>query len=328
MPPVKTTIQNARESSRFSELRFPEDLGPIAMVFNFFDYSYVRAGGGTGFSSQLRLSDSIILPLPQNLENQYGIKIQEAELDAGGLIAQGLSSAEQGQGAGLIESAVSGSQQALSAVTEQGKSVAGGDFSGVSDFLKGASFFSRNSLDSILPGAAQAVDVSSGTTVNPQQTLAFDGVDLKNFTFNWSLSPKNAKDSDSLRRIERKFKQHILPYYNSLTDTGSALDRAFLGYPDIIHIYFKGIDNNFYFQFKPGMVSDFSVNYSPNGNVILQGGKPAAINMSMTFKEARIHTRGDYGGTSPGVANVGGGTNTVSTSQNTDNVGPNDGQRG
>jgi len=48
---VDSVIENARESSRFSSLRFPQDIGPTSMVFNFYEYSYAGAGGGTGFSS-------------------------------------------------------------------------------------------------------------------------------------------------------------------------------------------------------------------------------------------------------------------------------------
>ena len=48
------------------------------------------------------------------------------------------------------------------------------------------------------------------------------------------------------------------------------------------------------------MVSDFSVNYSPNRNVDLEGGRQPIVNLRMTFQEARIHTREDYGGTSAG----------------------------
>jgi len=152
--------------------------------------------------------------------------------------------------------------------------------------------------------------------------LAFNGVDLKNFTFNWALSPKNKADSDALRQIERKFKQHILPSYRGLNDTNSALDRAFLGYPDLVEIFFKGIDPNYYFEFKPGMVSSFNINYSPNGNVILEGGRPASITMSMTFKEARIHTRQDYGGASPGPTAVSGSSPTSTPSQTTASAAP------
>jgi len=42
------------------------------------------------------------------------------------------------------------------------------------------------------------------------------------------------------------------------------------------------------------MISDFITNYTPQGQAILKGGRPAFIDMSITFKEASIRTRQNY----------------------------------
>lgn len=282
------TIESRRSDSRFTAYRFPEDLGPIGIVFNFYSYTYSRAS--RGFSTQAQLSDSIVLPLPQNIEHGFDIRIQDSEEGAlGSLAAEGIQAVQSGGAAPNFRDIIG---DANSQAKTAGANFASGDFSDVGSFLKGASFFARNSLDRL--GVGQAIDLASGSAVNPHQTLTFNGVDLKNFTFSWILSPKNNRESLQLREIERKIKQHILPAYKGISSSGTALDRALLSYPDIVEVFFRGIDSNYYFEFKPGMISNFKMNYSPQGNVILEGGRPSIVNMTMSFKEARIHTREDY----------------------------------
>ena len=42
------------------------------------------------------------------------------------------------------------------------------------------------------------------------------------------------------------------------------------------------------------MVSQFNVDYSPNGIALNKGGKPSAVRINMIMTEAAIHTKADY----------------------------------
>jgi hypothetical protein len=42
------------------------------------------------------------------------------------------------------------------------------------------------------------------------------------------------------------------------------------------------------------MISQFNVDYTPNGIALNRGGKPSAVRLTMTMTEAAIHTKADY----------------------------------
>ena len=45
---------------------------------------------------------------------------------------------------------------------------------------------------------------------------------------------------------------------------------------------------------KTAMISQFNVDYTPNGIALNRGGKPSAVRLTMTMTEASIHTKSDY----------------------------------
>lgn len=304
------TIPANRAKNNFTALRFPLDIGPIGMKFKFSRYEYKSEG--KGFSSVGRPSSGIVLPIPQSIINPQSITIDASQLGlTGALTAEQVSSLMSG-GNGF-ENAVSAGMaaygRAMGAAESLGRYVGGG-FEGplpsdVAGYLRGASYLGRRALDTITPGLGLGIERALGTAVNPHAALNFDGVPLKEFEFAWILSPKDEKESDALRKIELEFKKHILPSYVGFegVEAGGrrALDRTFLAYPDICEIEFAGIDSEYYFKFKPGMISNFTMNYSTQGNVILKGGKPGIVTLNITFKESRIHTREDYGAASGGT---------------------------
>jgi hypothetical protein len=42
------------------------------------------------------------------------------------------------------------------------------------------------------------------------------------------------------------------------------------------------------------MISQFNVDYAPNGIALNKGGKPSAVRLTMVMTEAAIHTKADY----------------------------------
>lgn len=306
------TIPSNRAKNNFTALRFPLDIGPIGMKFKFSKYEYKSEG--KGFSSVGRPSSGIVLPIPQSIINPQSITIDASQLGlVGALTAEQVSSLTSGGNAfgDAISAGMAAYGRAMGAAESLGRYVGGGLEgplpSDVAGYLRGASYLGRRALDTITPALGLGIERALGTAVNPHAALNFDGVPLKEFEFAWTLSPKDAKESDALRKIELEFKKHILPSYVGLTGDplgtggGNALERTFLAYPDICEIEFAGIDPEYYFKFKPGMISNFTMNYSSQGNVILKGGKPGIVTLNITFKESRIHTREDYGGKSGGT---------------------------
>ena len=72
------------------------------------------------------------------------------------------------------------------------------------------------------------------------------------------------------------------------------LGRGLLKYPSMVDCFFHGINQNFFYKLKTCMVSQFNVDYTPNGIALNRGGKPSAVRINMIMTEAAIHTKADY----------------------------------
>lgn len=152
-----------------------------------------------------------------------------------------------------------------------------------------------------IPGdIAKNVGVFGGTAINPQETLAFTGVDLRNFTFSWDLFPSNINDTDQIRRIVRFLKSKALPAVQGVQvgEDGAiapGLSRAFLKYPSVCFINLLGVDEEHFVKFKPCMLTQVNVAYGQGGFVtIMNGGVPNSVTLSLSFTEMAIQTADDY----------------------------------
>lgn len=281
-------IQRNQSRSNFSSYQYPSILNGHNIVLMFKTYDYNASGSGT--VQQSAVSDtaaSVVLPLPSNLEDTYSVKVGPYEMGASGALA---ADAFTGQGRDAIMSSLRGATEGGAQDAAQG---------GVANLLNNmqsaAAFAGRNVLDELpVGGVAGAVDLVSGTAVNPHVALKFDGVDLKTHNFEWGLSPRNEAEAANIKKLINYIRSRMLPEYGNATgENGSAIDRALLKYPDLVYIFFMGVDQSYFYYFKPCMINSFTANYTPNGVALNRGGRPAFVNIRMTLTEARIHTRED-----------------------------------
>jgi len=76
---------------------------------------------------------------------------------------------------------------------------------------------------------------------------------------------------------------------------GATVDRLYLSYPSVVEIFLLGVDPTHFPQFKPAMISLIDVNYSPEAKpVIMKGGKPGSVLLTMTLQELNIDTAENY----------------------------------
>jgi hypothetical protein len=260
-------------------------------------------------------SDAIELPFPRTLQDSTNIRVQQFERDfLYERLASGIASFNDGEG-GLSNffSGVAGATENLldstfNAFKSAGQN-AGND--GVVQTLFGAikgaaqkmgnfdtnqamamaGYLARN----FIPGEiAKSVGVVSQKTVNPQETLSFSGVDLRNFTFSWDLYPSNPSDTQAINKIINRLKMKALPTTQSAAGTATA--RAFLNYPDIVELNLLGVKEDHFMRFKRCMIQSVTVDYGAGGMPeIIKGGVPAAITLTVTFSEIQIQTAHDYG---------------------------------
>lgn len=321
----------AERTHSSGHIRFPDKPFPHTMLLVFEEYDYknfasfkslqtntVQQGGALsaiGGNRQsgitLRSTSSIELPFPKQLQDSNNLIVNGFQRDplTEGLTQQLSEFAKSGSGTlGNIPGQLQASGAALAKLSA---SMGGGNVgAAIKDALSAigntssadAASASMFLLRKFLPDSiAQSVNLATGQVLNPRETLAFEGVQLRSHQFNWDLYPSNARDSKRIQEVVNQFKKSVLPVTQDLGVAGIA--EAFLRYPNICKIYLIGVDSEYYMKFKPAMVTSMTVDYAAGGNMgIMQGGRPAGVNISISLQELQIETANDYGAVSPPAA--------------------------
>jgi len=128
----------------------------------------------------------------------------------------------------------------------------------------------------------------SGEAINPNITLNFKGVKLREHTFTWRLIAKDADESKAIENILIKLRQMALPKMQG----GGAIA---LSYPYIASIeFFPAIIK---ISDLKCFISDIRISYDGVGHPSFyrDTSAPVVIDLSITFKERAILTSDDYG---------------------------------
>lgn len=289
---------SAKINSRRQELRggtkmkFPSDLGPQSLLMNFIDFKY---DPNRGQVTNTINSSSILLPLPANLQDTLNVQATNAELGlTGAAVVAAVNGLSGGNARQLGTDMVEAIGEFISKKQDKQSNDNARDY--ISTYQAAARFLGRGILDAI-PGAGLALNVTSGTAVNPHATINFEGVTLRSHTFSWTFSPKSSAESDTLNSILKFLKKSSLPSYKS---AGAAVGaeiapRALLTYPKLVTVSMLGINQDYFFQYKPSMIQVVDVRYNQGDTLALfAGGKPVVITLTIQMIEAEIHTAEDY----------------------------------
>lgn len=312
-------ITNRTKSTGGDErLYFPANGFPhgIQLIFKKYDYKGLTLGtNGKGKRSDFTSAEetgllAVELPMPSTLTDSTGLQVAGFErtfLES--FIADTLAPAFEGSfsdiGKELMALGEAGMKGAIDTVFGD-KANTPGQEKVVGQASRIASFMGGNALNSFSPGLGKAMGASRGTAINPQATLSFGGVDLRTFSFDWTLYPESAEEASDIRKIIRSIKRNVLPNIQDVTGgtgvagvadslSGNTLARAFLTYPAVVSINLLGIDESYFLKFKPCMVDNLTVDYGASGEIIIaEGGVPQGVKVSMSFKELEIQTAEDY----------------------------------
>ena len=291
--PLKEQIRSrALETTKYRDLstKMPDEAYGILLMFR--DYKYQRSEE-RGFSSRetSNVTDTIFLPLPAQINDLVNVRVQRFDQGTTGDVVSSLLSEIDVNSLGisdLSKAIVKGAMKNMPGL--QGNTL--GEV--VSNLDKDLAFLVRKGVDAAFPNQGRNFDAGTGTFINPKAALAFEGVEMKTHTFDWSIAPKSSDESENLRQIIETIKKNMLPSYVNT----NVIQRAMFRYPSMVDIFFVGLDENYYFRFKTCMIQTFTTNFTPNGMAVLRGGRPAIVQMNMTLIESDIHTSEDYGGES------------------------------
>jgi hypothetical protein len=148
-------------------------------------------------------------------------------------------------------------------------------------------------------GKTNILSRAYGGIINPNLELLFDGPSLREFTFNFRLTPRSEKESTMVKRIIRNFKQAM-----SVKRTSSSL---LLKAPHTFAISY--LSNNkehpYLNKFKECALVNCSVNYTPDGTYMSFNGEErsmTAYELNLSFQELEPVFDDEYG---DGYSNIG-----------------------
>jgi len=243
-------------------------------------YDYVPSGLDTGKKLKTgfkgnnrrftRRYETIQLPMQPGLSESTGVSWGENSLNAIQAI---------------------GAQAAQGAITRAGD----GDFRGaLGELGEGVTSLgqltqdegTRKQLAAYFAGQAVGANVlgrSTGQVINPNMELLFSGPTLRSFSFNFTLTPRDAEEAGIVRKMIRAMKRNMTPQRSS--------EALFLKSPRIFELEYIFGDNNrehpFLNKFKPCACTSFTVNYTPDGSYMTYRDQPSmtSYQISMSFGE-------------------------------------------
>lgn len=259
-------------------LYFPHDLEQysISMAFDFGEYQrrsifeqpYIKPKG------------TIRLPISQNIVDNYKVDWDQKAAASSTLGASLEAALEAYQ--------KSGDRTALQNILDGGGNVAGAAIQGGS-FDLSKFLVTGDTLAQLLQ--------PFGMAQNPFLTVLFKQPNFKEFRFSWKLIPRNPDEANTIQGIINSFKYHMLP------DIAKGTSGTLLNYPSIVNIGFKTNDE-YLFRFKPCVVTNMQVNYSPAAVPAFFKGPenvPSEIHLSLTVLEIEYWTKSDFRDSITGV---------------------------
>jgi len=239
---------------------------------------YGQMGGvNSVYKTTTRITDSVALYLPPNVQDQTSAGYQDATTGIVGLVAAGggkfLDAMRRNSYQEAAEQLIGG----VKAISEEAliRSSAG-----IIDFISGGEGDTLGLANKIF-----------GQAMNPYMEVIFDNMAMRNFTYNFTFAPRNAQERDDVQDIIKLFRYHMAPELKGSQHRFLTLPSTF----DIHYMYQHSKDyaseNNFYSKIATCVLKGCDVNYTPNGVKSFQDGSPTQITMSLQFQETELLTK-------------------------------------
>ena len=228
----------------------------------------------------------VFLPIPESIQDSNSVTWGEDSIN--GIAAKGI---------GMIKNVVTGNDLvegiggAATSMKDVGSSAIG---SAVMQDVASTYFASQavNTLggNTSLSGLLAR---SSGVIMNPNKELLFGGVNLRAFSFDFDLTPRDRAESSTIKNIIRLFKVNMNPKKSAKGDkTG-----LFVQSPNVFQLSYKtgGGDHSYLHRFKPMALANMAVNYTGAGTyATYDDTTPVHMKLSLSFQELNPVYAEDY----------------------------------
>ena len=218
---------------------------------------------------------SILLPIPQSIQDSNGVRWGEDSLNP--FASRGLGIANDIQNADGVSEAI---KTATSSALNLGKDIYGQR--GLTNLFFGSKVVNALGGNTSFQGL---IARTTGQVLNPNLELLFNGVTLRSFSFDFDLSPRDKREAEEIKSIIRTFKQNMSAKGGSSESIGNGL---FIKSPNVFQITYQtgDKDHEYLNQFKPMALKNMSVNYTGSGTYATYSDtSPVHYKMNLQFQE-------------------------------------------
>ena len=229
---------------------------------------------------------AVVLPIPGGIKDN-----QQVSWSSDNMTALQLAASD------IALSTITGGGQGFADATGNAVDRAGANISSIKEALAA-------NIAGAAAGANRLLTRTTGAIMNPNMELLFDSPQMRTFSFSFLLAPRSKKESQTIIKIIRFFKQGMAPIRSK--------SRLFLRSPHTFRLAYKhraafGRDNNpetnkpatdhkFLNKFKECAMNGFGVDYTPNGQYsTYEDGVMTAYQVTMNFQEISPIYNDDYG---------------------------------
>ena len=223
-----------------------------------------------------RISDSVAIYLPPNVQDSLGATYNDTETGMLGFAAAAGLDFSNAVGAKDYEAAANALVGGAAGVLTEGAKKAG---AALAETLAGAE------------GAAGMVNRVFGQADNPYVEVLFQAMEVRTFTYNFTFAPRSEEETKDVQEIIQLFRFHMVPELQG----GAA---RFLTLPSEFDIHYMYIgkdgtntENEYYNKIATCVCTNVTVDYTPGKVSSFTDGAPTQITMALTFKETETLTK-------------------------------------
>ena len=265
-----------------------------------------RYQGFAGDKHNSKTKFYVELPIPNELSDSQSVTWDASTMNAFEVVASTMAMSlmkDPGATAESVQEAIQAARQGALAgdFGVEGKGNVGGAVRAALSGLGLQAFGSNVTPNTMISRA-------SGQILNSNKELLFEGVNLRNFSFNVTFSPRSQPESERVMKIIRSLKTAMSPKAGDEYIPGSGNFKGsggiFLNAPDIFLIKYlhRGGEHPFLHKFKPCALTSLNVNYTGSNVYSTYGdGTPTLIKMQMQFGEMNPIYAEDYAKAGKGV---------------------------
>jgi hypothetical protein len=238
----------------------------------------VPTGFQAEFKTTSRITDSVALYLPANVSDNTGATYEGMETGIAGLIAAG--------GGAFVRNMRNNDYEAAASSLISGTTAIAGET--VKRLVGEVGALATGTDEETIRGLAAK---AFGTAENPFIEMLFKQMNLREFSYEFTFSPRNQREAEEVQAIIKLFRFHMAPELMGNNKRYLRLPSTFDIHYMYQHSLESGHENNFYSKIATCVLSGVNVDYTPGGVKSFQDGSPTQITMGLSFQETELLTK-------------------------------------